>query len=591
MSKGSKGFTLIELLAAIMILSTIAIITTVSIERGLNKSNQDTSLVQIEMIETAAKAYANDNLGECKNGCVVTIDKLENYLDNYENVKDKYGCVDVTKKRNNFSSKLIIDINDQKCKIKYVDNNIANEPILADGMIPVIYNDNDDVWEVADKNTLWYDYDNQMWANAVTTSVASYRTASPGTPIPMDVINSMWVWIPRFKYKIPSNIGSSTNITSPPQIDVVFETGTQTTGVSEAVYRNGIASDGTNTNYYTHPSFRNVNNIEYDSSTTSRGAWDEEITGYWVGKFETGTSDETCNNNLNEGSCYDTCILCNDVNPVIKPDINSLRVQTVSNQFLTSLKFANGTMNTTTGEVTFSVNSSNIYGLNTKANTTDTHMMKNTEWGAVAILSQSQYGKMGNSNYEGTNKEIYVNNSSKSYTGRSSGTPSISINGKEVYGLYSYNDKPCSYGNPVCSGDEVQYKGTGASTTGTVYGVYDINGGSTEYTMGNWDNYSGSNSTVNSGFSGTSGPTSGSISFPKAKYYDLYQRTSYNDVTKTKSILGDATWEVMKWYSDNIDFVNNSYPWFIRGNGGIFSFNNTHGGGVIAYSFRTTLIP
>ena len=32
-------------------------------------------------------------------------------------------------------------------------------------------------------------------------------------------------------------------------------------------------------------------------------------------------------------------------------------------------------------------------------------MMKNMEWGAVAYLSHSKYGKYGNSMYEGSNKK------------------------------------------------------------------------------------------------------------------------------------------------------------------------------------------
>ena len=36
-------------------------------------------------------------------------------------------------------------------------------------------------------------------------------------------------------------------------------------------------------------------------------------------------------------------------------------------------------------------------------------MMKNIEWGAVAYLSQSIYGKYGNISYTGANKEVYKN--------------------------------------------------------------------------------------------------------------------------------------------------------------------------------------
>ena len=472
----------------------------------------------------------------------------------------------------------------------FVDTTNANEPVLADGMIPVVYDDESDVWLVADTEKGYYAYQDQIWANAVTVSEASYRTASIGTPIPMDVINTMWVWIPRFKYNIPSNIGSSSAVTSPPQINVEFEIGTAATGVTEAVYKNGIASDGTNTNYYTHPAFRNIDNIEYDSSTISKGAWDEEITGFWVGKFETSIDGNVTTDN--SSICYlsksETNCNTSNLTPIIKPDVESLIYQNISNQFYTSLKFANGEMPFGLSNVSFNANSNNIYGLNTETNTTDTHMMKNTEWGAVAILSQSQYGKMGNVNYMTVNKEIYKNNSFNStnkgiYTGRSSGLPPAS--GNTTYGTYSYNDKTCTTTEPLCTGVEVQYAGTGASTTGTIYGIYDMVGGYTEYTMSNWEN-----SYHQGGFD----------ILPSFKYYDLYYYDydivlSY--ITKEKAIFGDATYETIKWYSDDAIFIDDAwedwdYQWTIRGEGanGIF-YSNMEIGESANFSFHTILIP
>jgi hypothetical protein len=56
-----------------------------------------------------------------------------------------------------------------------------NAPLLADNMIPVYYDNTNDVWKKADSNNSnatykWYDYDSQMWANAVT--VVSESTTS-----------------------------------------------------------------------------------------------------------------------------------------------------------------------------------------------------------------------------------------------------------------------------------------------------------------------------------------------------------------------------------------------------------------------------
>ena len=431
-----------------------------------------------------------------------------------------------------------------------------NSPVLASGMIPVVYDETSGNWEVADTNSEWYNYSEQKWANAVTTSDASYRTAEAGTEIPMSSINSMWVWIPRYKYKIPSDIGSSSNVTTPPEIDVVFEKGTNTTGESLAE----CPIDATDC-YYTHPAFRDGSSV-YETTAYDQGGWDEELEGIWVGKFETSGTSTT---------------------PTIKPDAISLRSQTLSTQFDTSLKFAGGTRNTSNGTITFSGNST--YGL---TSTTDTHMMKNTEWGAVAYLSQSKYGKMGNPNYSGVNKEIYINNSYEytglnsidTYTGRSGGSPNAS---PTTYGSYSYDDRICS--NSTCTGSKEVGKGTGASTTGTIYGIYDMSGGAFEYVMGNWTGTVGSSGFTTSNFPGGSNGS---------KYYEKYTGTSFS----SNSIKGDATYETMNWYSDEVGYFTTRNPWAVRGGdaydiyAGIFNINDESSGiNSDENTFRMLLIP
>ena len=452
-----------------------------------------------------------------------------------------------------------ITVSGQATRIPYfVDKSGANAPILASGMIPVVYDGVNETWMVADQSKGWYSYQNQIWANAITTSDSTLRSAEAGTPIPMSSINSMWVWIPRYKYQIPSNIGSSSNVTSPPEIDVVFESGTATTGLYTEIEEYG---------YYTHPAFQN-GTTNKTSTDYDRGGWSKELSGIWVGKFETGGSATT---------------------PLIKPDIQSLRSQNVSTQFQTSLKFAGGTMNTSTGTVTFAGNST--YGL---TSTTDTHMAKNTEWGAVAYLSQSKYGKYGNENYTGSQKEIYINNSSSYYTGRSGGnvagstpingtyTNQTSTTGYNSYGFYTYDDYLLSYGTNTKS-SKITGKGVGASTTGTIYGIYDMSGGANDDTMSNWNSTLGS-----SGFS----------SFPSSKYYDKYTTgTNSSTITKEKAIKGDATYETMSWYSDYASFVSSSAPWschggsYINSNGGVFNVGTYYSDAPSNYSMRSVLIP
>ncbi|MEG1495377.1 MAG: hypothetical protein RR406_03685, partial [Bacilli bacterium] len=174
--------------------------------------------------------------------------------------------------------------------------------------------------------------------------------------------------------------------------------------------------------------------------------------------------------------------------------------------------------------------------------------MKNMEWGAVAYLTQSKYGKYGNPNYTGANKEVYINNNSNFITGCSAGVPSSDpVNGC----TNTYN---------------MENTGTGASATGTIYGVYDMSGGSLEYIMGVYNQI-----ISNSGFS----------ILPDVKYYDNYMNTT--------GLKGDATYAdgTRDWYQDYQSFSSNSArSWLFRGgsntanmnmNAGVFSFSHFSG--------------
>ena len=102
-----------------------------------------------------------------------------------------------------------------------------------------------------------------------------------------------------------------------------------------------------------------------------------------------------------------------------------------------------------------------------------------------------------------------------------------------------------------------------ASTTGNVYGIYDMSGGAYEYIMGNMVDTNGNFYNSNAGFN---------ENYPNSKYYDSYTyNTSY--ITHERGKLGDATKEILKsfgtatggWYGNNSYFPSNSRSWFIRG--------------------------
>ena len=434
-----------------------------------------------------------------------------------------------------------------------LDSSGANNPVLASNMIPVYYDETEEVWKKADANNKnssyqWYSYESNgdkkgMWANAVTvtsTNRTTYLNAAPGTVIPMTDINTMWVWIPRFNVVTPSNYNGGTK-DNPGAIDVTFT---------------------------------KVNETAIDAFTFGN----KELSGFWYGKFEVSHSTLASSTTANNLGC--TTTTCSNANGIIiKPNVSSLRRNSVSNFF-----FASRSMEQT----------GNSFGF--VSSEVDTHMSKNNEWGAVAYLTQSIYGRCSNST---TCSEVYINNSSGYYTGRSGGNVggSTPINGTytdqtsktqyNTYGFYTYDDYLLNY-NTNTKGNKVQGKGTGASTTGTIYGIYDMSGGANEYVMGVLADTSGNPrsgyvSSNNSGFTGmlSDGTTYTGIAFPDSKYYNLYTGTSYT---------GHALTETKNWYSDVANFFNTSYPWLLRGGSynyrtaGVFSFGSDNGNSYGDYS-------
>ena len=212
--------------------------------------------------------------------------------------------------------------------------------------------------------------------------------------------------------------------------------------------------------------------------------------------------------------------------------------------------------------------------LNVKNNMSDAHITKHIDWGAMAYLSQSRYGKMGNKNYIGTNKEIYRNPSS--YSGRGEDIVQTEYSYIEAE-KYSYNDHKCLESDSNnCTGEKVKNAGVGASTTGTIYGIYDVSG-LAQVAMGKY----------------TDNPTNGFNVNPAIKYLTIY-KDSINR-KKEKDVLGDGLFETNGWYKDygSANF-NDAYVFLTRGS----NYNNTLSGifgfGVMninAYTFRIVLIP
>ena len=364
----------------------------------------------------------------------------------------------------------------------------------------------------------WYNYENKEWANAVMVTSGTRDTYMSATAGTTVSEEDILAYY----VWIPRYKYQLFNVYSttmdPIEIQVEFEDGIPT------------KSSGTaNGQWLTHPAF-------------TFGT--DELKGIWVGKFSTTGSAET---------------------PTIKPNIGMLTNQNVSTQFTTSQKFGTTTYLTSSG-----------------VSEVDAHMMKNTEWGAVAYLKQSKYGL---------------------------GTTDI--------GLNNYKSSPYLTGCGAASGSSFSTTcnaynttdGMSASTTGNITGIYDMSAYTGTYVMGVMqDNtgtntpMSGSSSSYNSGFTGKiydSGNFTqySGVAFPNSKYYDLYAYGTSNTYD-TRRILGDATGEVASWYGDYSDFVYSAYPWFLRGsrsNGptgaGVFTFLRYYGSPDPHFAFRSVLAP
>ena len=261
----------------------------------------------------------------------------------------------------------------------YTDTSGANAPVLAEGMIPVVYDEGLGYWIKADINAGWYNYTDKIWANAVmvktdategvecSKSRSYYMNAPAYTPVKEEDILAYYVWIPRYKYKLFNATYASGKASQ--LIEVTFENGTNTTGNVTCTYKSNGAEtcqNKANGNWYTHPAFTMIN---ASGNKT-------ELKGIWVGKFETTGSTTT---------------------PTIKPGVSSLRSITVANMYNTGKLFRSTDYITSNG-----------------INQIDSHMMKNIEWGAVAYLKQSIYG-LGIT-------DITVNDNGSYLTGGGTGT-------------------------------------------------------------------------------------------------------------------------------------------------------------------------
>ena len=456
----------------------------------------------------------------------------------------------------------------------YVDDKGVNLPDLMVGMSAIKFTDptsNDasgegTVVKTTSSDSNWYSYTDKKWANAQTED------------------GSMWVWIPRYAYRI----NSSTQTT-----DVVFLIGTSDyyydeSGRLQKAQRQKTIDEtiDTTVDFTVHPAFTDESDIGF-----ANGGWDSELTGIWVAKFEAGYASGNNDAPVRASSVkytQSTAYVCGkeigseDKNADARNYLDG--VYGGKETFIKYPTFQGLTysMNYTTHNDAFNIlraltEKNNIYGLDDRR--TNSHMMKDSEWGVVAYFSQSRFGLNG--------QNIYINNVNLNNTTQS------------VYAVTGMcGDSPDS-GEKITTIDEIKNKsisgaynwkqknGVYASTTGTIYGIYDMAGGLWERTAGIVLN--GNNNLANYGMSLLNNPVDNSKS---TKYVTIYQSgengtsdlntASKNNYLKNKKIYGGAILEssidgigARAWNEDYSLFPCLDTPYMVRG--GSLWFGKTAG--------------
>ena len=228
----------------------------------------------------------------------------------------------------------------------YNRNKKANSPKVVTGMIPIKWKNN--TWVVCSQDDAeWYNYDDKKeWAN-VMLSDGTYKsgTVTEGQVVQENELGSMYVWIPRYAYKIAGE----------KNIEVTFLKGNTNEGVDGATYTTDQTTDTTKT-AIVHPAF-------------NLGGTD--LNGFWVAKFEASGTNKDGNAVGNASSSSSAQQYAPDSTTIAKslPNKISWRHISIGESEKRSMDIA--------------TTSKSSFGLTSGANT---HLIKNSEWGAVAYL-------------------------------------------------------------------------------------------------------------------------------------------------------------------------------------------------------------
>lgn len=455
---------------------------------------------------------------------------------------------------------------------------LPNVPAMATGMKAIVWDGSLDIptneieinhntWKTASgEDVTWYNYElgnniddtrKNIWANAKT------------------IDGSYWVWIPRYAYKItyyedsaktkvsgyfqnskekglhyyqPDGITVASGKdeideikTSNVIIEIIFLDGISSTQYKEEdIETNAIIIKQLPEEYVVHPAFTGINT---STISNSLGKWSNDVTGIWVAKFEASRVDSK-----------------------IDEQGTSTTIKSVpSVKSFTNVKIGDA--------YTYSENMlPDLYS----------HMMKNSEWGAVVYLANSAYGRNGH--------EPSANRNSAHITGGGgTGTSAYTSTSSKFESSYAYDVR-----------SSISSSGMYASTTGNIYGIYDLVGGAAEYVATYVAN---SNANIQSNGASMTQTTYPALREVYSSATTDFAINNYDRNGLQDAVYGNAVYETSKGYlgnygiaSDTTNYPSNSKPFFTRGGSaedgsgaGLFNFNESNGAGDTETGFRPVL--
>ena len=454
---------------------------------------------------------------------------------------------------------------DEKINGSYDENKTIHVPKLIEGMT-AIYWDNGVEKELTESSTElewnnWYDYKEQTGSTATEGSGTS-RWANAVTKDSSGNITGYYVWIPRYEYKITYN--DISDYSKGGIIDVNFiEIGKE-------------ATEG----YIIHPAFQN---------NPKQGGWDSELPGFWVAKYPAGFQANTVNNNgviinsdeeVQYSDLYYTTPNIEYINAlgqeITNENCNNVKI---SYPVFKPLTYAYNCINLDSSyRISQEIkNASDFYGLNN----VDTHLMKNSEWGAVAYLAYSQYGRNG---IEPNKNNIYLRLATN--------------NMYYITGMYSNTTNADNTNGEFIGNTYDTILGQLGSSTGNITGVYDLNGCVWEFVA----SYVNSKEVEENDYIPAMSLVGAEDKY-KMVYNSATEDSSENNYLEN-NFKGDAIREtsskgsgINSWNESKADFPydDNNAGFFLRScginsNSGIFAFDHASGSSHFPRGFRIVLL-